>query len=245
VRCGQCHCVFDGRKYLVELRQNALAHPEYELEEGFDAAKGPPTMTLRKPAGESTPAAKSLDGEPPANEEAPLRLPGDLANARRQPSRGEKWAYGLGILLLVILLVAQLALGYRDRLSAEYPEIGEVLRTACAQLGCAIGPPRESGRITIEASDLQADPARKGLLVLSATLRNRAGFAVAFPHLELALQDVQGQVVARRVFAPTEYLAAQASAEHGLGGGEEHYLALYLDAGGLRAEGYKVEAFYP
>lgn len=245
VRCGQCHSVFDGRRYLVELRPNVLAHPEYELEEGFDPAKGPPTMTLRKAVADEPAPGANAGGESSTIEEAPLRLPGELASARRQLSRGEKWGYGFGVILLATALLAQLIFGFRDRLSAEHPEIGEILRPACAQLGCTIGPPREAGRITIEASDLQADPARKGLLVLSATLRNRAGFAVAFPHLELALQDVQGQVVSRRVFGPPEYLAQQALMERGLSGGEEHYLALYLDAGGLRAEGYKVEAFYP
>lgn len=246
VRCGQCHSVFDGRRYLVEPRQNVLAHPEYELEEGFDPAKGPPTMTLRKAVAEDKAASGDSGTEAsPILEEAPLRLPGELATAQRRLSPAERWGYGLGVLLLASALLAQIVFGFRDRLSAEYPEVGEWLRPACAQLGCTIGPPREVGRITIEASDLQADPARKGLLVLSATLRNRAGFSVAYPHLELSLQDLQGQVVARRVFGPPEYLVPPVSAERGLAGGEEHYLALYLDAGGLRAEGYKLESFYP
>lgn len=243
VRCGQCHGVFDGRRYLVELRQNTLARPEYELEEGFDPAKGPPTMTLRRPVGEG--------GVPPGppgplpQEETPVSLPGELARARRRLSRGEKWGYGLAVCVLSATLVLQLVFAYRDRLSAEYPDLGLLLRTACIELGCSIGPPREAGRITIEASDLQSDPARKGLLQLSATLRNRADFPVAFPHLELALQDVQGQVVARRVFSPEEYLSAKGSVERGLPSAEEYYLTLFIDSGGLRAEGYKLERFFP
>lgn len=245
VRCGQCHGVFDGRMGLVELRHKALARPEYELEEGFDPTRGPPTMTLRRPVGDGE-ASSGIEPMPAADtEEAPLRLPGELANARRRLSAREMWGYGLSAILLVILLVAQLIYGNRDRLAAEYPEVGDILRPACSQLGCRIGPPQEQGRITIEASDLQADPARKGLLVFSATMRNRAAFVVAYPHLELALQDVQGQVVARRVFGPAEYLGPKASIERGLPAGEEYYLTLYLDSGGLLAEGYKVEPFYP
>jgi predicted Zn finger-like uncharacterized protein len=244
VRCGQCQGVFDGRMYLVELRPQILARPEYELEEGFDPAKGPPTMTLRRPVGDSAASEGSAEAAA-VEEETPLRLPGELAEAKRRLTRRELWAYGLAAVLLASLLVAQITYAYRDRLSAEYPELGDILRSACAPIGCSIGPPRESGRITIEASDLQADPARKGLLVLSATLRNRASFAVAYPHLELALQDVQGQVVARRVFGPAEYLTGKASAERGLPAGEEHYLTLYLDSGGVPAEGYKLEPFHP
>ncbi len=245
VRCGQCQAVFDGRMYLVELRHKALARPEYELEEGFDPTKGPPTMTLRRPIGSEGEAPPTRVLPADRDDEAPLRLPGELASARRRLSAGEMWGYGLATLFLLALLAAQMVYGYRDRLAAEYPEVGDILRPACLQLGCRIGPPREPGRITIEASDLQADPARKGLLVFSATLRNRAAFVVAYPHLELALQDVQGQVVSRRVFGPAEYLGPKASAERGLPGGEEYYLSLYLDAGALRAEGYKVETFYP
>ncbi len=55
---------------------------------------------------------------------------------------------------------------------------------------------------SIDASDLQADPAHQGLLILTATLRNRGRSPCAYPHLELTLTDAQDQVVVRRALAP-------------------------------------------
>ena len=62
-----------------------------------------------------------------------------------------------------------------------------------------------------EASDLQADPAHKGLLILTATIRNRAPYAVGFPYLELSLTDAQDQAVVRRALAPADYAGGTAT----------------------------------
>ena len=59
--------------------------------------------------------------------------------------------------------------------------------------------------LSIEASDLQADPAHRGLLILTATLRNRAAWPLAYPYLELTLTDAQDRVVVRRALAPADY----------------------------------------
>ena len=64
--------------------------------------------------------------------------------------------------------------------------------------------------LSIEASDLQADPAHKGLLILSATIRNRAPIRWHTPIIELTLSDTQDQPVVRRAFAPGEYISGAA-----------------------------------
>ena len=99
--------------------------------------------------------------------------------------------------------------------------------------------------MTIESSDLQADPAHKGLLALSVTLRNRAAYPVAYPHLELALTDLQGQVVARRVVPPDGYMRDPLARAGGIAPGEEKTAKLFVDASAVNVEGYKVERYYP
>ena len=64
--------------------------------------------------------------------------------------------------------------------------------------------------LSIEASDLQADPAHRGLLILTATVRNRAGWPLAYPYLELTLTDAQDRVVVRRALAPADYAGGTA-----------------------------------
>ena len=95
------------------------------------------------------------------------------------------------------------------------------------------------------ASELQSDPAHQGLLILTATLRNRARYAIEYPHLALSLTGVQegsGKVptVARRVLAPTDYaggtidLAAGMPAEPGDAGQGVHRRKFH-HAGGISA----------
>ena len=94
--------------------------------------------------------------------------------------------------------------------------------------------------LSIEASDLQADPAHRGLLILTATVRNRAGWPLAYPHLELTLTDAQDRVVVRRALAPADYAGGTADLQRGIAAnGEVAAQGIHRrerdDAGGLSA----------
>ena len=123
---------------------------------------------------------------------------------------------GAAIVLLLIALGLQALLEYRETLAAHAPATRPVLAGACALLGCTIGPLRDTVALSIDASDLQADPAHHGLLLLTATIRNRAAYALAYPYLELTLTDASDQVVVRRAFAPAEYAGGTAEPDAGI-----------------------------
>jgi hypothetical protein len=99
--------------------------------------------------------------------------------------------------------------------------------------------------LSIEASDLQADPAHKGLLILSATIRNRAPYPLAYPYIELTLSDMQDQPVVRRAFAPGEYISGAADPAIGIAGNTELQVKLFIDASATTQAGYQVYLFYP
>ena len=164
----------------------------------------------------------------------------------RKPLRERPQAlYGLALVLLVAALVAQAVLEYRDALAAHMPFTRPLLEGACAVAGCTVGPARDAAALSIDASDLQADPAHRGLLKLTATLRNRASYRIAWPYLELTLTDASDRVVVRRAFAPSEYMGAAADAAHGLEGNGEALVTLFLDASETSQAGYRVYLFYP
>ena len=114
-----------------------------------------------------------------------------------------------------------------------------LLRGACHLLGCAIEPVRDPAALSIEASDLQADPGHRGLLVLSATIRNRAPYAIALPYLELTLTDASDQVVVRRAFAPADYVGRASDPAAGIPGNGENVVKLFLDASATAQAGYR------
>ena len=181
--------------------------PGFEHDPGDDL--GPPTVTLRparalKPADEPVHAAATVAPLAPAaaasTEEWENRFAWDKPRERKRAS----WM-AAGALVLALLLTGQAIFHFRDAIAAHFPTTRAALVRACGYAGCAIRPLRDVAALSIEASDLQADAAHRGLLILAANVRNRANFAIAYPHLELTLTDAQDQPVVRRAFAPAEY----------------------------------------
>jgi predicted Zn finger-like uncharacterized protein len=153
--------------------------------------------------------------------------------------------YATAIVVLVLALLVQALFEYRDALAAHAPFTRPALQAACSALGCDVGPLRDAGALSIDASDLRADPAHKGLLELSATIRNRAAYPIAWPYLELTLTDVSERVVARRAFPPAEYAGVGADVAHGIPANGEDIVRVYLDASATSQSGYRLYLFYP
>jgi predicted Zn finger-like uncharacterized protein len=254
VRCGHCRTVFDGNAQLISLAPTPRTAADAEHDE---LAAGPPTVTLRsshalRPAHEETrpreaPAARSV--VPPVeaeDEEEDVDYDSRFAwDKPKERSRAARILYAAGIPILALLLVGQAVFHFRDALAAHWPQARPVLERMCAATGCAVRPLRDVSALSIDASDLQADPAHKGLLILSATIRNRAPYALAYPYLELTLTDSADQVVVRRAMAPTEYAGGTADFAHGIAANGEAVVRLFIDASATTQAGYRLYLFYP
>jgi predicted Zn finger-like uncharacterized protein len=153
--------------------------------------------------------------------------------------------YGVAIALLLLALAAQGLFEYRDALAAHAPGMRVLLQGAFNVFCCMIEPVRDPAALSIEASDLQADSGHRGLLVLSATIRNRAPYPIAFPYLELTLTDASDQVVVRRAFAPADYVGGSSDPAAGIPGNGENLVKLFLDASATAQAGYRLYLFYP
>src|SRR6185295_3350066 len=145
-------------------------------------------------------------------------------------------------------IAGQVGYRFRAELAATTPQVRDPLRAICKPLGCEVPLPRRTELMSIDASELQADPRRDGLIVLNAVIRNRAPFPQDYPALELTLTDEADRPVLRRVLRPREYLEATRAAElipQGIGGNAEATLRVLLDASRARATGYRLYLFYP
>ena len=166
---------------------------------------------------------------------------------RPQPqpnSPAMRWVYALLCLLGVAGLAAQAAYFFRDEIASRVPQLAPTLLTACTYLDCRLQPPRRGDSLGFVGTDLAADPAHKGLLIFTATLRNSGATAVAYPHLVLSLDGLGGELVVRRVFTPAEFAPATASLARGLEAGAEIEVKLYLDASQTNVVGFKVDHAY-
>jgi predicted Zn finger-like uncharacterized protein len=220
VRCGKCGSVFNGVAALVEDDARLMIEPS-------------PQLGL-------------FDRIAPASGGDAGSMPDFLVEA--PASRRARWLWGLAILLALLAIAAQVTYRFRAELGAAVPSAREPLRQFCRALGCALSLPRRPELMSIDSSELQADPRRDGLIVLNAVIRNRARFPQDYPALELTLTDEADRPVLRRVLSPRDYLErnrAEELAREGIAGGTEAPLHVLLDTSRTRAIGYRLYLFYP
>lgn len=172
-------------------------------------------------------------------------VPETFGEIEQEPKkRSFFWLWLIGALLLLASLGGQGVYFFRSDLAARYPEFKPFLQQFCGLLQCSIHLPANPDLLSIETSNLEADPQRANLVALNAILRNRAKFAQEYPQLELTLTDTLDRMLARRIFTPGEY-AKGADLKRGMVPNEEVTVRLYLDLGDLKAAGYRVFLFYP
>jgi len=197
---------------------------------------------------ENLPSAEIVsDGEtaPAVPEEAALPQPEEAPAAVALPRRRSfRLLWLIGIVLLVLVLLLQNILHFRNELIAQSPGLKPVFEQVCSIFGCRVSLPQNADLLSIEASSLETNPAQPGVVVLNAALRNRAGYTQAYPLFELTLTDYQDALVARRVFQPWEYLPPAAATQAGMPANEETEVKLNIDLGDAKAAGYRVYLFY-
>jgi len=244
VRCGHCSAVFNALDTLEDAPAAAAA---------ADVASAPPkpvSPTLVEPPPSEPSPESSLPGQPatePPDENAPTDiLPEGIGSEIEPPApRGRLRAWGLAGLAALAFFVVQAAYFFRAELAVSEPDLRPLLEEMCGLLDCDIPLPRKADLVSIEASDLHPDPRQKNLLVLVATLKNRAPFAQDYPHLELTLTDTRDQPMVRKVLSPAEYLAQGADVRTGFAANGDLAVNLGLDATDVGASGYRLYLFYP
>ena len=228
VRCGHCDSVFNALESLEDLSRA-------QMEAESAAPEPPPAEPPQTPIEAET--------EPPAVSEPEIGV--EIAPEAAAVRRGPKLAWSFAGLAGIALLVLQAAYLFRAELSVSQPDLVPLLEEMCAVLECDIPLPRKADLVGIETSDLHPDPQQKTMLVLAATLKNRAPFVQAYPHLELTLTDTRDQPVLRKVLAPEDYLAQGVDARGGFAANGDLAVNLWLDPGETGASGYRLYLFYP
>lgn len=108
---------------------------------------------------------------------------------------------------LTLSLCVQILLADRARLARD-PGWRPLLTALCTALRCSLPPWREPAALTVLARDVRPDPSRADVLLATATFRNDARWAQAWPQLRLTLSDIDGRDVGSRVFTAVDYLGA-------------------------------------
>lgn len=228
------------------------AEPESAPEHGEEAEAAPPPAPSEEARRDETPeestqaareaglvAARELSETPGYNRWAAGTLASSPLSGFEAEGRRITWPFTVAAGLLCLALAAQLAYHFRTEIVLRLPDAAAIYTA----LGAEIPLPHDANLVSIEASDLQADNAR-GLLVLQATLKNRAPYAQGWPALELTLTDTHDAVVARRVLYAADYLPPNADPNAFAANGETG-IRLWIEAKDVAAAGYRLYVFYP
>lgn len=263
VRCGQCLQAFDARPDYIPDQPNPqlelLIPNEPATAENAASAEDAGLADTAQPADEAvmqtehpeTARDDLLDiGQPVADEPVALTLAEQVTIVQDEeegspPPAHRTWPWAIAAFLLLLALLAQAAYFFRVDLATRLPGLKPALAGYCKLLGCSVPLPQEADLMSIESSDLEADPAHENQITLNALLRNRAAYPQAFPHLELTLNDTQDRPLARRIFRPEDYLPPSENGQTGLLPNHELIVKLRLNTAELRPTGYRLALFYP
>jgi hypothetical protein len=118
------------------------------------------------------------------------------------------------------------------------PDYRTALSVFCRATGCTLPPLADRTQIDATQLAVRSHPERRGALLVDATLVNRADFDQPFPPLTLTFRDLQGRMVARRTFAPEEYLRGEAQGVKSMPRGQPVKLELEIVDPGEEATSY-------
>jgi predicted Zn finger-like uncharacterized protein len=204
---------------------------------------GPLPQISPAPAYPAEPAApvSRPESKPVARIEYATPMPG-TARIPVAPRRIKPWVWAVASTLLLLLLLAQISFFLRDALVSRMPQTRPAFEQACAVLGCTLSLPQNLALLQIVGSDLQTEAS--GRLKLVLTLGNRASHVQAWPVLVLTLTDQRNRPLARRSFAPSEYLGDPQRIADGIPPRSEQALNLPLSVRNLAPMGFDLQLTY-
>lgn len=215
-----------------------------ELPEEFlpPTQTSPDTATNYIAAGQTTPVTEP-DSAPVSLTEEEEHIPEKWRSVEdTPPSPRRKWPWMAGIVVLTLFASAHLLYIFRSDLAVHAPGMRPLLVEGCALLGCTVPRPLQPDQASIESSDLVPEG---DTLLLTAQIRNRARFALDYPHLELTLTGPRDEALVRKVLTPADYLPADHDPAQGFKPRSSIDIQLHLVADGLAAIGYRLYLFYP
>lgn len=183
----------------------------------------------------------------PAVQPAASPLPTTMPVNATATTKG-RFIWGLGSLILLVLLGAQLLYVYRAPIANSVHIMRPVLQLMCDGLGCTIPYMREIEAIAIQKSSLQQQPRQNNQgdyeYVLQLQLKNNLNWAQEWPTLVLSFSDAAAATLATLALRPEQYLVPS-QRQRPFAAGQSYQLRVPVAIAGKKINGFNVEKYYP
>ncbi len=241
VRCGRCQNVFRADEHLVDAPAKpagkAPGAPRKRTPRKPLKAEEPPASGKTEPLSTPVqPGSIEPTAEPAIMATAGTPLP--ILTTPRARTRTLYWA--LGSTLLVLLLISQTLVFYGHETGRHAPFLKPAIQLACTTLPCRRLPPVDMQRLDLVETQVTPHPRYDRALRIKAVMVNRAEYTQPYPLLEVTLIDSQGQLLARRLYPPQEYLRKPEKIAAGLPPQIATSVQLDITSPGAQATGYEI-----
>ena len=237
VRCGRCFGTFNALKNLAD------EPPSTTDTTPVEKPKSPANNDNATDSTVETTPSKAVIGISQDNKggtrQAQLieELQGHAAAGQ---NGGNRLAWTLLSLPLATLLALQYAYFNLNQLS-QNAQYRPALASLCSLTGCKLPLLKSPQQIKLVQRDIRAHTDKDNVLVVKAMITNQADTTLAFPMMQLSMQDITGHTITGRRFLPSEYLVDSSSIDTGLAAKQSHHIQLELIDPGQEAVGFEFE----
>jgi predicted Zn finger-like uncharacterized protein len=191
VRCGRCSAIFRADLRLFSPPRDTNSKETAATEEiALDSA--------------SEKAATTVPPATTATDEPEIPTVSELTLFLKPERRIHPAVWAVGIVVSTVLLLGQFAYFYRNEL-AVVPQLRDPLIIYCQWIDCEVAAPPNVVPDLVETT-IAPHPRYANVLRVRAALVNRSTRPQPLPLLQLSLTTSDGDVLARRTFAPREYI---------------------------------------
>ncbi|MEJ8566971.1 zinc-ribbon and DUF3426 domain-containing protein [Elongatibacter sediminis] len=223
-RCGKCRKVNNAFESLFDVWPDAGEQPP--------AASGMPEL--------GTPIDLDAPDENDDSDDGPGDGDEDPGDEAADTSRRLFRVVWITAALVLVLIVGLNVASYFGMSPAEHPAVISALERS----GLVEPPPRPAFRdpalIEIVNREMISHPVRSDVLVLNATIVNRAGRAQPYPEIAIALLDFDNQPILEQRFSPDDYLTSTAAQNSDMTPEAFVGLSLEIEDPGVEAVGFEI-----
>ena len=203
VRCGTCEHIFDALPALTNFDSELV---QTVHQQRLDTRSSPMDDEMLIPPGtaqtDGSPAIRAESGVVPREISLEEAMYG---NRQRSSVLSSPLIWLIGILLLIALGFAQ-AIYYQRYKLIENPRFQKKVITLCEILPCTESQFSSTAQIQMLERNVFTHPVNKNALMVTGSFMNQAPFPQKLPGLLISLFDIQGKLIANRLFSSSEYL---------------------------------------
>ena len=145
-----------------------------------------------------------------------------------------------GVLVMLVLVFLQYAYLRMEQFAHEL-RYRPYYETTCHYLGCALPEFHDPSLLQARELVVRPHPTEEDALIVDTLLCNSAEYRQLFPNLHLRFFDINGNIVASRVFKASEYLGGEMRGLRFIPGHTEVRLSLEIVDPGEQALGYQMD----